>query len=185
MSYAGMGREEDTEFFTRLNTRSIGRGEPNPKKWYEEEEDRWKNPLRKWQLPLGHFKLEDRQWYTPYRKVHWIANFNRINRLMKRIQGPLQKDDNKRWRDQTGTRVLDLTERKVIMNHKNSQGKWITIYDTDEYKLVDKIYDNYNRRTDMQMMMTAIENVEGTNKRNINEFINMVYEPDKKLKREK
>ena len=41
-----MGRDDTDEFFTRLNTRSIGRGEPNPKKWYEEEEDRWKNPIR-------------------------------------------------------------------------------------------------------------------------------------------
>ena len=103
---------------------------------------------------------------------------------MKRIQGPLQKDDNKRWRDQTGTRVLDLTERKVIMNHKNSQGKWITIYDTDEFKLVDKIYDDYHQAIDTRTMMIAIENVKGTNKRNHDEFIEMVYEPWKKLKQE-
>ena len=137
---------------------------------------------KKWELPLGNFMLEHRQWYTPYRKVYWYANVHRIDRLKKKIQGPLQKDEDKRWRDQTGTRVLDIKERKVIMNYKNSQGKWITIYDMDKSKLVDNIYDDYNGRTDMQTMMTAIENVKGTNKRNFDEFIDMLYQPDKKLK---
>ena len=113
----------------------------------------------------------------------WKRSQNRS--LEERIQGPLQEDEHKRWRDQTGTQILHIEDRKVIMNYKNSQGKWITIYNTDESKLVNKIYDDYNRRTDMRMMMMAIENVEGTNKRNIDEFIDMLYEPDKKLKREK
>ena len=70
------------------------------------------------------------------------------------------------------------------MNYKNSHGKWVTIYNTDETKLVDRIYDNYDRRKDMKMMMQAIENVEGTSKRSIDEFIDILYEPDKRLKKE-
>ena len=68
------------------------------------------------------------------------------------------------------------------MNFKNSHGRWITIYDTDFVKEVDEWFDDYNTREDMRTMMTAIENVKGTNKRNYDEFIDMVYEPYKKLK---
>ena len=68
------------------------------------------------------------------------------------------------------------------MNFKNSHGRWITIYDTDFVKEVNEWFDDYNTREDMRTIMTAIENVKGMNKRNIDEFIDMLYEPDKKLK---
>ena len=68
------------------------------------------------------------------------------------------------------------------MNYRNSHGYRITIYDTDYEKEVDQWLNDYYERQDMRTMMTAIENVKGTNKRNYNEFIDILYQPDKKLK---
>ena len=45
------------------------------------------------------------------------------------------------------------------MNYRNSHGKWITMYDTDEFKVVDKIYDNYNIRKDVKMMMDQMKSM--------------------------
>ena len=70
------------------------------------------------------------------------------------------------------------------MNYRNSHGYWITIYDTDYHKEVDEWFDDYSSRRDIQTMMVAMENVKGTNKRSIDEFIDILYEPDKRLKEE-
>ena len=70
------------------------------------------------------------------------------------------------------------------MNFRNSRGYWRTIYDTDYEKEVDQWYDDYHQSIDTRTMMIAIENVKGTNKRNHDEFIEMLYEPWKKLKQE-
>ena len=53
----------------------------------------------------------------------------------------------------------------------NSSGKMITIYDTDERCHVDRVYDNYNLNNDPRMMLNTIENVKGTKKRSVDEFI--------------
>ena len=68
------------------------------------------------------------------------------------------------------------------MNYRNSQGYKVTIYDTDYEKEVNQWLNDYYERQDMRTMMKAIENVRGTNKRNHDEFIDMVYEPWKKSK---
>ena len=70
------------------------------------------------------------------------------------------------------------------MNFRNSRGRWRTIYDTDREREVDQWYDDYHQAVDARRMMTAIENVRGTNKRSHDEFIEMLYEPWKKMKYE-
>ena len=133
---------------------------------------------------MGEFKLRELGW--SHKRLVWIGNYNRIDQFKKTIQGPLQKDYNKRWGDHAGQQILsaDDKDKRIIMNFKNSHGKWITIYDTDERKEVDKWFDDYSTRRDMQTMMVAMENVKGTNKRSIDEFIDILYEPKKRLKEE-
>ena len=70
------------------------------------------------------------------------------------------------------------------MNFKNSIGWWKTIYDTDHDRILDQWHDYYNKWADARRMMTAIENVRGTNKRRCDEFIEILYEPWKKTKYE-
>ena len=64
------------------------------------------------------------------------------------------------------------------MRYRNSSGKLIEIYDTDESFAIDKIYDNYNVNNNLRMMLKTIEKVQGTKKRSIDEFIENLYESD-------
>ena len=50
------------------------------------------------------------------------------------------------------------------MRFRNSSGKMITIYDTDERCHIDKVYDNYNAKDNLRMMLKTIEEVRGTRK---------------------
>ena len=76
-------------------------------------------------------------------------------------------------------------KRNVLMRYRNSSGKLIEIYDTDESFAVDKIYDNYNVNNDLQMMLKTIEKTQGTKKRSIDEFIENLYESDRICKYQK
>ena len=64
------------------------------------------------------------------------------------------------------------------MKFRNSSGKMITIYDTDEKCRVDHVYGNYNVNNDLRMMLKTIEKVEETKKRSVDEFIENLYEID-------
>jgi len=180
-----MGREEDTDtFFTRFNLRTE---KLFPRLNMEIEKatkrkNRWNLP-ETWELPLGEFKVREIGWL---KRLYWIGCHSRIDRLKKTIQGPLQAGYHRGWGDCTGTRILHDEEKnkRVIMNFRNSRGYWRTIYDTDYEKEVDQWYDDYHQAIDTRTMMIAIENVKGTNKRNHDEFIEMLYEPWKKLKQE-
>ena len=64
------------------------------------------------------------------------------------------------------------------MRFRNSNGKMIRIYNTDERCNVDKVYNNYNINDDLRMMLNTIEDVKGTKKRSVDKFIESLYEID-------
>ena len=55
-------------------------------------------------------------------------------------------------------------KKHVLIRFRNSSGKMITIYDTDERCHVDKVYNNYNVKDDLRMMLNTIEDVRGKKK---------------------
>ena len=64
------------------------------------------------------------------------------------------------------------------MKFRNSSGKMITIYDTDERFHVDHVYNNYNVNNDLRMLLKTNKKVKKNKKRSADEFIENLYETD-------
>ena len=64
------------------------------------------------------------------------------------------------------------------MKYRNSHGKLIEIYDTDEMCRIDSVYDNYQTETNVQMMLKTIEEVRGTRKRSVDKFVKRFYQEE-------
>ena len=140
----------DVGLFTRCNTRQMGKGEPNPV-----ERRKKRDRLDKYRLPLG--RLETLNTFWNFKITQWVPNMYRMDRL-KKI--PLQKSPYKRFHDRTGKLIYPSNLKKhVLMRYRNSSGKMIGIYNTDERYHVDKVYDNYNIKEDLQMMLKTVEDV--------------------------
>ena len=111
--------------------------------------------------------------------TQWVPNSKRMERLQKKVQGPLQKNIYKRVHDHRGKWIYPSNLKKhVLMRFRSSSGKMITIYDIDERCHVDKVYNNYNVNDDLRMMLNTIEDVKETKRRSVDEFIENLYEID-------
>ena len=69
-------------------------------------------------------------------------------------------------------------KKHVFTRFRNSNGKMITIYNTDERYNVDKVYNNYNVKDDLQMMMRTVEDTRGTKKRSGDKFVKSLYKEE-------
>ena len=156
----------------------IGKSEQNPEDYWEK-----KDRLDQYKLPLG--KLETYHIWN-FTITRLVPNSKRMEHLQKRVQGPLQKNIYKRVHDRTGKWIYPSNLKKhVLMRFRNSSGKMIEIYDTDENVIIDRVHNDYYINTDMWMMLDTIEETRGTGKRRKDEFIKRLYPEEEYCKYQK
>ena len=91
-------------------------------------------------------------WENNYHIAKWYPDRERLKRLRKKVQGPLQRGYWYRKYDQTGKFVYP-SERHVIKKFRNSYGDVVKIYDTDEERILDEVYNEYFIEKDIWDML--------------------------------
>ena len=96
------------------------------------------------------------------------------------VHGPLQRSPYKRRRDQTGTYIIPTgTKRHVIKKYINSYGETIKIYDTDEVRILDKVFNKYSLHSDVREMLKIIQRRRKVPKDKYGEeFVKIIYTID-------
>ena len=67
---------------------------------------------------------------------------------------------------------------KNVIRFRNSSRKKITIYDKDERFDVDRVYNNYNVKDNLRMMMSTIEDIRGTKKSSGDKFVKRLHQEE-------
>ena len=112
--------------------------------------------------------------------TRWIPDIDRLQRLKKVVHGPLQQSPYKRRRDQTGKHIIPTgTKRHVIKKYINSYGETIKIYDTDEVRILDKVFNKYSLHSDVREMLKIIQRRRKVPKDKYGEeFVKIIYTID-------
>ena len=91
------------------------------------------------------------------------------------VKGPIQKRYWNIKNDRTRRNVY-LSERHVIKKYRNSQGYVVNIYDTDETRDIDKVYNDYFMLNDIRDMQYIIEGGKVPEEKRTDEFLKRIYE---------
>ena len=108
-----------------------------------------------------------------YGITKWYPDDRRLFCLKEIVQGPLQRSSIRKSYDHTGKYIYPSNlERHVIKKYLNSQGEIVKIYDTDE----ERIYNVYFMDYDIWDMWNIIEGGKVTKEKYANEFFKRIYE---------
>ena len=77
--------------------------------------------------------------------------------------------------DQTRSLVYP-SERHVIKKYRNSQGKVMKIYDTDEVRVLDKVYNDYFMQNNIMDMQDIIKGGKVPEEERVDKFLKRIYE---------
>ena len=108
--------------------------------------------------------------------TRWILDYDRVQRLKKKVQEPLQRNHYKRRHDQTGKYIIPAgTKRHVIKKYINSYGDTVKIYDTNEIRILDEVFCQYSLYPDMRDMLRVIQNRKVPKGKYGEEFVKRIY----------
>ena len=97
--------------------------------------------------------------------------------LRKIVQGPLQRSSIRRKYNYTGQYIYPSNlERHVIKKYLNSQGEIVKVYDTDEERTIDRVYNDYFMDYNIWDMWNIIEGGKVTKEKYADEFFKRIYE---------
>ena len=94
--------------------------------------------------------------------------------IKKKVEGPLQLGYWRRKYDQTGKYVY-LSEKHVINKYKNSYGDVVKIYDIEEERILDEVFNEYFMYRDLVDMLDVAQEKKIPEEKRIDEFLKRVY----------
>ena len=94
--------------------------------------------------------------------------------IKKKVQGPLQLGYWYRKYDRTGKYIYP-SEKHVIKKYKNSYGDVVKIYDTDEERILDEVFNKYFMYRDLVDMLDVAQEKKIPEEKRIDEFLKRVY----------
>ena len=111
---------------------------------------------------------------TGYGITKWYPDRARLRRLRKRVQGPLQLGYWYRKYDRTGKYIYP-SEKHVIKKYKNSYGDVVKIYNTDEERILDEVFNEYFMYRDLVDMLDVAQEKKIPEEKRIDKFLKRVY----------
>ena len=159
----------DVGFFVRCNPRRIGKaGTWRDTCWARED------LFAKLAAPMGEIR---RQVYREdnYDITAWYPNGERLKRLRRKVEGPLQRGYWNRKYDRTGKFVYP-SERHVIKKYRNSYGDVVNIYDTDRTTILDRVWNQYNWYSDTTLMLAIVRDKKVPKEKREDEYLKRTYE---------
>ena len=159
----------DVGFFVRCNTRLIGKAGTWRDTWWAKEDK-----LAELAKPMGEIRRHV-CWETDYHITAWYPDYERLKRLRKKVEGPLQRGYWDRKYDRTGKFVYP-SERHVIKKFRNSYGDVVNIYDTDEKIVLDRVWNKYCWNRDITCMLAIVRDKKIPKEKRGDKFLKRTYE---------
>ena len=94
--------------------------------------------------------------------------------IKKKVQGPLQLGYWYRKYDRSGKYIYP-SEKHVIKKYKNSYGDVVKIYDTDEERILDEVFNEYFMYRDLVDMADVVQEKKIPEEKRIDKFLKRVY----------
>ena len=109
-----------------------------------------------------------------YGITEWVPDRARLRQLRKKVQGPLQLGYWYRKYDQTGKYIYP-SEKHVIKKFRNSHGNVVKIYDTDEERILDEVFNEYFLYRDLVDMDCIIHDKKIPEEKRIHKLLKYLY----------
>ena len=106
--------------------------------------------------------------------TRWYPNCARLWSLRKRVKGPVQRYSWSIKGSQT-EKLVYPSEKHVIKRFRNSQGDVVKIYDTDESRIIDKVYNDYFMINNIRDMQGIIVGGNVPEEERTDEFFKQIY----------
>ena len=145
-----MEKENDVGFYVRCNTRLIGKAHT----WNDTDEAKEKK-LQQLAQPMGYVRMFRDEY--GYSVVEWNPNYERIFRLKDKAEGPLQLHPYDRRRDSAQKYVWRSSEKHIIKRYRRADGRVVNIYDKDNHRYLDSVFNTYTIDEDMEIMERVVQ----------------------------